>query len=84
MHNLGTRVHITIGLLQQLYMHSSLQMASIPQAVLATAVYELQRRAILSDRGGLIHISNEQVSTTFRHTKAVAWGVGLHRRFRTC
>jgi len=37
------------------------EMASIPQAVLATAVYELQRRAILSDRGGLIHISNEQI-----------------------
>ena len=66
------------------YIYSSLQMTSIPQAVLATAVYELQRRAILSDRGGLIHISNEQVSRTFRHTRDVAWGVGLHRCFRTC
>lgn len=76
MHNLGTRVHITFGLLEQLYIHFSLQMASIPQAVLATAVNELQRRAILSDRGGLIHISNEQVSRTLGTLRLLPGGSG--------
>ena len=45
-----------------------IQVSSIPVAILTTVVHELQKRCIVSDVGGLIHLTHDQVCVLFRIT----------------